>query len=575
MIGKWIRKTTGILWLKSPMRVMFALTVCLLIGGLAPAGAAAQTVGATSSTIPVTQPATYRYAGRPDGTTQVQRSQDGGLTWPAAGMIPDAVAQLAVNPANDTLLFARTGTSLWHSANSAVTWVRVDNLPDRPLALAFAGSSEPSGLVFAGTATHGLYSSLDGGTTWQAAGGSLTPVGAGDLAVTALAINPGDLHVVYAASTFTMSTPEGQHSVQSVFISVDDGRRWFEMTPAPRFAQTIVQLMPLTGPSLAVSIVSAFGSPLVMLEVSPALISGLDSVDAGTRAASARALGLSHDRSLLPVLINHLRDPDLLAGDQVARAIGRLGDPAAVPLLMPVLSDAGEAIRASAATALGLLQAKEAIPQLATMLQSDGPLARRAAAEALATIGTPEAIAALTRPLQDAGMTPVRFAAMNGLQLAGQSAILPLGVALSSDNDPAMRRNAAEMLGWLSAADAVPTLVRSLSDPDAAVRTQATWALGEMHTAPAELALSQVSAAAPASPILHTAGTTTGATISSADPNRQNEAPLVAAALPGSLAQALLNRWILGALATVLALSTLGATVILLWTGPRQHLKPS
>ena len=214
------------------MRVMFGLTICLLIGALAPAGAAAQTVGTTSSTIPVTQPAAYRFAGQPDGTTQVQRSQDGGLTWPAVGTIPKAVEQLAVDPANDSLLFARTGTSLWHSANGAVSWLRVDTLADRPLALAFAGSSQPSGLVFAGTSTQGLFSSLDGGLTWQAAGGPLTPVGVGDIAVTALVVYPGDQHVVYAATTFTMSTPEGQHSVQSVFVSVDDGRRWFADTGA-------------------------------------------------------------------------------------------------------------------------------------------------------------------------------------------------------------------------------------------------------------------------------------------------------------------------------------------------------
>ena len=43
-----------------------------------------------------------------------------------------------------------------------------------------------------------------------------------------------------------------------------------------------------------------------------------------------------------------------------------------------------------------------------------------------------------------------------------------------------------------------------------------------------------------------------------------NEASLVPAALPGASAQALLNGWILGALATVLALATLAAMVILL-----------
>ena len=512
----------------------------------------AQSVGTTASTTPVAQPETYRYAGQPDGTTEVQRSQDGSLTWSAVGMIPELVAQLAVNPANDTVVFARTGTSLWHSENSGVSWARIDALPGQPLALALAGSSQPSGVIFAGTATKGLYSSLDGGATWQAAGGPLSPVGTGSLAVSALAVNPGDQHVLYAASTLTMATPEGQHSLQSVYISVDDGRRWFEMTPAPRLYQTITQLIPLDGSLLAVLLVTPFGSPMAAgLEVNPALISGLDDADAGTRAATARALGLSHDRSLLPVLMNHLRDPDLLTGDQVAQAIGRLGDPAAVPLLMPALSDSDEVIRARAATALGLLQVNAVVPQLGMMLQHDGPWGRRYAAEALAAIGTPEAIAALTGPLSDAEMTPVRYMAMHGLEIAGQAAITPLRLALM-DNNPVVRRNAAEMLGWLRAADAVPDLVQSQSDQDATVRTQANWALGEMPTTPAQ-------------------------TVGLIDPERQSEMPL-RAALPGALSLIVLIPWILGALATLLALAALAAMVLLIWKGPRgprRHLRTS
>ena len=130
------------------------------------------------------------------------------------------------------------------------------------------------------------------------------------------------------------------------------------------------------------------------------------------------------------------------------------------------------------------------------------------------------------------------------------------------------------MLGWLSAADAVPDLVWSLSDQDASVRTQANWALGEMHTAPAQLALGQVANAEAARPILQTAGTAARPTVGSTDPERQNEAPLPAA-LPDALAQTLLNRWILAALATVLALAILAAMVLLVWNGPRHHLKPS
>ena len=75
--------------------------------------------------------------------------------------------------------------------------------------------------------------------------------------------------MVYAAATFTMATPEGQHSMQYVFVSVDDGRRWFEMTPMPRSDQMITQLIPLSGPTLAVLYVVPSGKLMANLEVNP------------------------------------------------------------------------------------------------------------------------------------------------------------------------------------------------------------------------------------------------------------------------------------------------------------------
>jgi hypothetical protein len=305
------------------------------------------------------------------------------------------VLQLASNPANDTVVFARTDSNLWHSENGGASWAKIASLPDRPLALAMTGHSDPYGLIFLGTSTRGLYTSMDGGTTWQAAGGPLSQVGAGSVAVSALTVSPGDEQVVYAASTFSMATTHEVHSRQFVFISVDDGRRWFEMTPAPRVDQPITQLTPLGGPLLAVLIPSQFGTQLVSLEAGSKFVSGLYDPDPGLRAATARALGFSHDPALLSTLMVHLDDPDLLAGDQVAQAVGRLDDAADVPLLLPALSDTDQTIRARAATALGLLRAEEAIPQLSTMRRLDGPLARRSAAEALAAIGTPAAMAAL------------------------------------------------------------------------------------------------------------------------------------------------------------------------------------
>jgi HEAT repeat protein len=573
MIAKWFHKTSGRRWLTALTHVMFWLTICLLIGTLLPTAVAARDKGGVTPTAnpltatnPIVTAATYRYMGQSNGTTAVQRSPDGGVTWQAAGMIPEPVAQLAVNLAHDTEVVARTNASLWRSADSGVNWTRLDTLPGRPLALAISGNGEPSGRIFAGTATQGLYSSLDGGATWQAAGGPLSARGAGALAVSALAVNPSDPQVVYAAATFTLSTPEGQHRVQSVLVSVDDGRRWFEMTPAPRFTSSITQLTPHNGSSLAVWLMGPFDTQMVNLAVTPALISGLEDADAAIRAATAQALGLSQDRTLLPVLMRHLRDADPLAGDAVAQAIGRLGDPAAVPLLMLALSDSDEVIRARAATALGLLKARVAIPQLDAMLQRDGPLARRAAAEGLAAIGTPAAIAALARPLRDVEMTPVRYMAMHGLEMAGQGAIMPLRLALM-DNNPVVRRNAAEMLGWLGAADAVPDLVQSLSDQDAAVRAQANWALGEIHTAPAQLALRQLANGEVGRPILQTTGD--AAPRVSARPS----AAVVPSLWSNALALAAASRWQLASFASLLALAIL--VFLLIGKGPRQHFRPS
>ena len=52
----------------------------------------------------------------------MQRSPDGGLTWLAAGTLPKQVAQLAVDPADDTAGFARIGAGLWRNGSSDVSW---------------------------------------------------------------------------------------------------------------------------------------------------------------------------------------------------------------------------------------------------------------------------------------------------------------------------------------------------------------------------------------------------------------------------------------------------------------------
>ena len=127
----------------------------------------------------------------------------------------------------------------------------------------------------------------------------------------------------------------------------------------------------------------------------------------------------THDPSLLPVLMNHLHDPDSLAGDQVARAIGTIGDRSVSADLLNLLVTAPAVERTRAALALGMLKSEEAVPGLAALLSTGDPQAQRVAAEALAAIGTPAAIGTLVAPLADPQMTSARHAAMGGLETAG------------------------------------------------------------------------------------------------------------------------------------------------------------
>lgn len=238
-----VGKTIGIHTLPRQIvfsRMNYRLALCALLGGIAMLAVASQReVGMpqreviTVAAVLDTQP-TYRYINRPSGVAQVQQSSDGGRTWAHGGLLPEPVLQLEPDPVDDAVVFARTEFNLWRSATGGASWTKVANLPGRPLSLALTARAAPAGLIFLGTDDHGLYTSADSGKTWQAAGGRLSLVGAGALAISSLMVNPEHEQVVYVAATFNMATPQGLHSMPFAFLSVDDGDRWIElMNPAP------------------------------------------------------------------------------------------------------------------------------------------------------------------------------------------------------------------------------------------------------------------------------------------------------------------------------------------------------
>jgi HEAT repeat protein len=486
--------------------VRIALAATLLIAGMAQVGApilsdnaVRQSLGMAGQTgeAPVY---VYRYTNQADGTARVERSQAGSSQWTDVSTIHAPILQLAsLDEPGHEAVFARTVGVLWRSVDGGTSWSAVGVVPGKPLSLAIAPGA--ADLVLVGTDGSGLYVSSDQGATWRPAGGPVSLQGAGAVAVNAVAVNPADGQVSYAIARYTMAAPDGEHSIQGVYVSVDGARHWFALQ-AQQLALTDtalsslgpnVQLFPVGGQPLAVTAAGPSGAQVFELGLGAELLKDLEGPDAGLRAAAAQALGLTGDAGAVAPLLSHIKDPDQAVGDRAAEALGTLGDKAAIPPLRADLTDRDEAVRARAAYGLGLLQDTASIPELAGMLQDDGPLARGSAGSGLAAMGAPAAASALVQQLNGSDQAPGPQLAMQALEEMGGPAAGQVIGALQAPQTP-VRRNAAELLGYMTPQQAVPALAQALADPDSEVRAQAAWALGQIGTVPAQQALAQVMA---------------------------------------------------------------------------------
>jgi HEAT repeat protein len=487
----WIREALIRPWLR------IGLAAALLIAAMAPIGAPILSDtswrGAPAPEAGAAEAFTYQWAADADGTTRVERSDDGGRTWHRVAAIPQPAVELEAVRGMENLVFARSSDAIWASEDGGNSWSQAARLPSRPLALAVSHTAP--GTLFAGTESGGLLRSNDRGASWQAVGSvDLLLNGAGALAVTDVAINPEDEQVMYAATGVWLGATHARLSPLGTFISVDGGREWFELSRAALGAAPVTAITPMPGSPAAVTVTDENGTQTLRAAANAGLLAALDADEPARRAAAARLLRLIGDAAAFPALSAHLNDPDALVGERIVEAMARLDADAALPELRAALESAEDVVQARAAYGLGLLRDEASVAALGAMLRSGEPMAARRAAEALGAIGTPEAAGALIAPLGDVEGSPAQHHARAALEGAGggagSSAVAALETSLNAEN-PALRANAAEMLGWVSAPGSAAALAGALNDPDPMVRAQAAWALGQVGTDEAQAALAQ------------------------------------------------------------------------------------
>ena len=229
------------------------------------------------------------------------------------------------------------------------------------------------------------------------------------------------------------------------------------------------------------------------------------------KAFILKFLGWSSDPRALPVLMNHLAEPD--SAEVAAQALTDFG-PTAIATIVGWLQNVDEdEILALLLRVLNVLDAREAIPNVLPFLDHDNPMIRRLAIETLAEIPDKSSIDYLLAKLDDsdaasqqAAMNAViavvealpeaKDATLGKIRRLLQSSSVPMKLnslsiyvhiqgegfhdellLASKDSDPVIRQKAVSLMGKFSEERFAAQLVLSLADESEAVRLAAINAI--------------------------------------------------------------------------------------------------
>lgn len=133
------------------------------------------------------------------------------------------VEHMVVDPDHSQRVYAVTDRGLYRSENGGKNWTALKT-PEQAVALAVARKDNQ--VLYVGTASMGVYRSADGGATWQPIGADLGLRPGVALSVTALAVDPRNENVVYAAPVYRLGTTQTHLAPLGIYVSRNGGTSW-------------------------------------------------------------------------------------------------------------------------------------------------------------------------------------------------------------------------------------------------------------------------------------------------------------------------------------------------------------
>jgi len=181
-------------------------------------------------------------------TNGVYRLRDVGSSVIAAGhlLLEEPVAQVVADSSGTGMAFVRTEWHLYRAEELGLRWLSVENLPSPATAITIAGTPAT---VYVGTANSGILKSSDG-VTWQSANQGLGYTPGSQLYVSALANDPLQPNVLYAATNLILGSAKAHITPVALAVSTDAGISW---QPSDDTLDVVLtDLMPVAGVTGAV-----------------------------------------------------------------------------------------------------------------------------------------------------------------------------------------------------------------------------------------------------------------------------------------------------------------------------------
>lgn len=196
--------------------------------------------------------------------------------------------------------------------------------------------------------------------------------------------------------------------------------------------------------------------------------------------AAARVRHALHRAGLVRREVSRLGARAALARAEACRIVGRIGDRSLTPLLLARLRDPDAAVRREAIRALGDLGAVEALPEMVAAIARLGEWDNLILLMALVRTG-PEAaagIAALIRTASSPAMTKALLQVTGRLGVAADPGLVR---ELARHPDTEVRVEAVRVLGTIAPdPDAAAVCLAAMDDPEWPVRALAAWSLGRV-----------------------------------------------------------------------------------------------